>query len=385
MPDRHALLGPSSAHRWLACPPSARLTEQYPDTAGAAAATGTLAHRLGELLLREHFEETDIAEGLERVRQSDLYTATMEETMEGYRDFIVSLYNEAISRDCLSAPTVFVEAEFEYSDYAPEGFGTSDCTIIADGLMDVVDYKNGFHAVSAKRNPQMMLYALGAYTNFGVLYDVDTVRMTIYQPNAGNVDSDTISVKALLRWGHEELIPKAKLAWEGAGVFQPDEETCRWCGVKAICRARKEYQLQLAREEFSDPPTLSPEEIADVLKRLSDLKAWAKAVEEYALDQALNHQVQFPGFKLVEGISKRKYGNQEALAETLLKAGYEAAQIYQLVGLTAMEKLVGKKKLDELAGDYIIKPEGKPTLKPDSDKRPALHSIEKAAEDFSDE
>lgn len=392
MPDTHALLGPSSAHRWMTCTPSARLEEKLEDSGSEYAKEGTLAHRLGELRLRAKYEGLDLCgpEGgpqLQEVVNDPMYSATMSEHMDAYVDFIGERLAEAKTR--CNDPRLFIEQRICYEEYAPDGFGTADCIILADGIMDVVDLKYGKGVpVSAENNPQMKIYGLGGYLALSWAYDIHTVRMTIFQPRLDSVSTAEISVEDLLTWAEIELKRKALLAWEGGGDFAPGEDTCRWCKVAPTCRARADYQLGIARYEFTQPELLTPEDIADVLRRLPDLQNWADQVAAYALDMAVNHGATIPGFKVVEGRSNRRYANEDAIAKALRKDGFKVADIYkpkELLGITAMENLVGKRRFAELAGPYITKPEGKPTLAPENDKRPAINTAAQAAHDFKEE
>lgn len=387
MPDVHALLGPSSAHMWMACPPSARLSEGIEDEGSEYAKEGTLAHRIGELLLRKRWEGDDITADLEAAQADPLYSGEMGEHMEAYAAFVEERMAEAKTR--CADPRIFIEQTVRFEEYVPEGFGTSDAIIISDGLMDVVDLKYGKGIpVSAEGNPQMRIYALGCYLALSWAYDIDTIRMNIFQPRLDSISTDTITRDELLAWAENELKPRAALAWEGKGEFCPGAETCRWCRASPRCRAHRDYQLEIAKQEFADPPLMSAEEVSEVMSRLPALLAWADKVKEYALDAALNHGEQFPGFKVVEGRSNRKYADEDGIAAALRKAGFKVADIYkprELLGLTAMEKLVGKKRFGELAGQYIIKPEGAPTLVPEADKRPPINTAAKAAEDFKED
>lgn len=386
MPDAHALLGPSGAHRWLVCTPSARLEESLEDKGSTYAEEGTLAHRMGELLLRERFEGADITADLDLVMAHPLYTAAMGEHMDDYRAFVEERMAEALTR--CPDPRIFIEQQVDLSAYAPESFGTTDCAIVADGILDVIDLKYGASVpVSAENNPQMKMYGLGSLLALGWAYDVDAVQMTIFQPRIGGVNCATIRASALMEWAENELRPAAAQAWEGAGEFCPGDHQCKWCKVGATCRARAEYQLELARHEFQDAALMSVEDIAEVLERLPGFQAWLKQVNDYALDQAVNHGTHFPGFKLVEGLSRRKYMDEDKIAKALKAVGYKVTDIYkpkELLGLTAMEKLVGGKRFGELAGAYIEKPAGAPTLVTESDKRPPLNTAAQAAADFAD-
>lgn len=387
MPDRHALLGPSSAGMWLACTPSARLGEGIEDKGSEYAREGTLAHRIGELLLRNQWEYADIGGDMAALKTDPLYSVEMENHMEDYAAFVAERMAEAKAR--CGDPQLYIEREVHFEEYVPEGFGTSDAVIVSDGLLDVIDLKYGSGIpVSAENNAQMRIYALGCYLDMSWLYDIETVRMTIFQPRRDSISTATMTAAELLDWAETELKPKAALAWEGKGEFNPSESTCKWCKVAATCRANRDYQLELAREDFADPSLLSAEEISELLTRLTALQAYIKRVKAYALDAAVNQGQTFPGYKAVEGRSNRKYADEDAIAAALRKVGFKVSDIYkprELLGLTAMEKLVGKKRLGELAGQYIIKPEGAPTLVPEADKRPPINTAAKAAEDFDDD
>lgn len=387
MPSDHALLGPSSAHRWLSCTPSARLEEGLPDTGSSYATEGTLAHRLGELLLRAEYEGVDITEELAEVQADPQYSPAMMEHMEGYAAFVAERYADAKSH--CPDPRLYVEQRIDVSEYVPDGFGTTDCVIIADGLMDVIDLKYGAGIpVSAEDNPQMKIYALGCLLAFSLFYEITAIRMTIYQPRLDSISTAIIDRDKLEAWAEQFLKPRAAQAYAGEGPFAPGEMTCKWCKAGATCKARAEYQLELAAKDFQDAALMDNDEVAEVLERLPGLLAWAKQVKDYAEDAAINHGEKFPGFKVVEGRANRRYVNEGAIARRLKKAGFATADIYkpkELLGITAMEKLVGAKKLAELVGGLIEKPAGSPTLVPMSDKRPELNTAAKAAEDFADD
>lgn len=386
MPDAHALLGPSSAHRWLACTPSARLEEGLEDQGSDYAREGTLAHRLGELQLRERWEAPIDQEDFEEVRSDPMYSGAMEEHIGAYVTFVEERMAEAKTR--CADPRIFIEQVIRLDEYVPEAFGTADCIILADGLMDVIDFKYGKGVpVSAEDNPQMKLYALGCYLALSFAYDIPRIRMTIFQPRLDSVSSAEISRDDLLDWAKQELKPRADLAWEGKGDFAPGAETCRWCKAAPICRARADYQLELARYDFAQPATLTPEEVAAILLRLPDFTSWATQVTEFAQDAAVNKGITIPGFKVVEGRSNRKYVDEDAIAKALRKAGYKVADIYKpkaLLGITAMEKLLGKHRMETLIAPYITKPPGAPTLVPETDPRTAINTADQAAADFAD-
>lgn len=386
-PAQHALLGPSGASRWLACTPSARLEADLPDTTSAAAAEGTLAHEIGELMTAQ--KVGDITKRtctlrLNKLKKHDLFQNEMLEYCENYSAFIMERFNEAR----VNTPDAILELEqvVDLSAYVPESFGTVDNTIIADGLMSITDLKYGKGVqVSAEDNAQLKLYALGCLEKYDLAYEIDNVRMTIYQPRLDNISSVTMSVEELREWG-ETIRPKAKMAFAGEGELVTGDH-CRFCKVGATCRKRAEESMELARADFAIPPQLTDEEIEALLPELDKMMKWAKDLQKYAFDKALDGH-SWEGFKLVAGRSTRCYADEAKILAALKELGYTEndLQNYKLKGLTDMGKLVGKQVMSDLEiQGLIIKPEGKPTLVPASDKRPEIQSKTSAAEDFAEE
>ena len=363
----HSLLSASSSHRWLHCPPSARLCEGYDDKGSNFAAEGTDAHALCEYKLRAALgmEAKDPTEDL------SWYDAEMEESANGYAAFVMELVEEA-KKNC-SDPVVLIEQRLDYSRYVAEGFGTGDCVIIADGTLHIVDFKYGRGIlVEAEDNPQMMLYALGALELFDCLYDIDTVSMTIFQPRRGNVSTYTLSKADLYEWADTVLAPAAELAWSGEGEYHCGE-WCQFCKAKADCRERANANMELAKYEFKQPPLLTDEEVEEILGRIDELIAWASDIRDYALQAAIGGK-HWTGYKLVEGRSNRKYTDERAVVAAVRAAGYDPYE-HKVLGVTAMTTMLGKKQFNDILGGLVTKPQGKPTLVPDSDKRPAMTNI----------
>lgn len=372
-PSDHALLSASGAHRWLNCTPSARLESDEPESTSAAAEQGTAAHALAEHKLRRALKQ----------RSKRPVSTWIDDEMETLTDDYVAYVQEHISiaLETCGDPQVLIEQRLDFSHIVPGGFGTGDCVIIAEPTLQIIDLKYGQGVlVEAANNPQLMLYALGALHAFGILYDIETVSVTIYQPRRGNVDIWEISVAELEHWAETEVKPKAELAAAGKGEFCPGS-WCQFCRIAPTCRARAEANLALAKLEFTPPAELSDTEIADVLARIPQLKTWAADVEAYALSKAVNQGVVFEGFKLVAGRSVRKYTSETDVAAAAEAAGYKDIWDRKLITLTAMEKLMGKPAFNEILGDLVTKPAGKPTLVPASDKRPPLDLVS-AATDF---
>ncbi|MDS1006098.1 DUF2800 domain-containing protein [Clostridium sporogenes] len=375
---KHAILSASGASRWLACPPSARLEENYPNKSSEFAKEGTLAHELGELGLKKNLELITTRKynsEFKKIEADKLFTKDMPDYVEVYVDTCMEKVAEAKAK---TPDALFkIEQRLDFSEWVPDGFGTGDFVIIADGTMEICDLKYGKGVpVSAVNNKQMRLYALGAIAEFSFLYDIENIKMTIIQPRLDSISTDEMEVEELLKWAEEELKPIAKLAYEGKGEFYAGDH-CKFCRAKAICKARADKNMELAKYDFQEPNTLDNNDIAFILGKADELISWAKDVQEYALEQALQGE-EFDGFKVVEGRSNRKWADEEKIGKILLGQGFLEDIIYtkKLTGITNMEKAIGKKEVNKLLGDYIIKPQGRPTLVTISDKRPVYNSAE---------
>lgn len=374
---KHALLSASSSHRWLHCPPSARLEETFENTTSVFAAEGTAAHELAEHKLRTFL-------GIKSTRPvSDFDGEELETYTDMYVDFAIDLITEV--RSYCKDPIILIEQRLDYSCYVPEGFGTGDLVIVADKTLDIADLKYGKGvAVSAVQNPQMKLYALGALTLFDSLYDIQRVRMTICQPRLESISTYEVAADELINWAETELRPKAQLAINGEGEFLSGEH-CRFCRARQTCRARAEEHLSLAKYDFKLPSLLSDEEIAEVLAVADRLSTWANDVYAYATDLAIREGKEWPEFKLVQGRSYRKYTSEEAVINACNENGITDIYTQSLLGITAMEKLLGKKKFKTILGNLVEKPQGKPTLVPSSDKRQSIKINNTAEADFKEE
>lgn len=379
---KHALLSPSAAHRWINCTAAPRLEADVADNGSDYAAEGTLAHAYCAMKLKE-FLGYDISEEVAEIAELDnqYHTGEMDEYTDTYKTIVLEKYNaaRAVTKDA----QLLVETRLDFGEYIPEAFGTADAIIIADGTMEVIDFKYGKGVkVSAYRNPQMLIYALGAYDKFSFEYKIEQVQMTIVQPRIDNLSEYKLSVSDLMAWTTETLVPKAQQAYDGNGPQVPGD-WCQFCKVKNSCRALARKCIEAAQGK-PDPKLISPNELAkDVLPILPVVKTWLAGVEDFALQQALSG-VQLPGWKIVEGRSIRKITDQEGAAVALNKAGYKTAEIFkpqELRTITELERLTGKKQFAAICGNYIEKPQGKPTLAPESDKRPAIDPI---ADDFKD-
>ncbi|QNB48182.1 DUF2800 domain-containing protein [Thermanaerosceptrum fracticalcis] len=371
MSEQHALLSASSSHKWLICTPSARLEEKLPETKSEYAEEGRLAHAIAELKAKKHFTEPmgpkTFARKLKALQENPLYQEEMLRHTDTYLDYL-----SGIAHGFSAPPYIAIEKRLDYSTYAPEGFGTGDCIIIGGNVMHIIDFKYGKGVpVSAERNPQMMLYALGAYAAYSILYQIETVKMAIIQPRLDVISEYEMPLADLLAWG-ESIKPIAQKAFKGEGEFVSGEH-CKFCRAKALCRARAEFNTSLEEYHGMKPPLITNEEVGAILVRAQNLATWVKDLEEYALAECLKGN-EIPGWKAVEGRSVRQFTDQDEAFKVLVNAGYDEAILYERkpITLASVEKLLGKAKFKELLTEYVNTPPGKPTLAPESDKRQAI-------------
>jgi len=368
----HARFSPSSANRRLNCPPSLVLEEQFVEEESQYAAEGSAGHALAEHLIKKHLKQRS------RRPVSDYYSDELLEAVDEYVSYIIGEIEEA-KRIC-SSPVFTVEQRVDASDYVDECFGTADMVIVTDKVAHIIDLKLGKGIpVFAEENPQLMIYGLGILGMAEMLYDVEIVRLTIFQPRLNNSSTWDIAPEALKAWGEEVLKPRGAMALMGAGDFNAGS-WCRFCKARSQCRARAEEFLALAKMEFRQPALLSDDEIAEVLKISDDLAKWASDVYAFAQDQAIVHGKEWNGFKLVEGRSNRKYTSEDEVAEAATTAGYTDIYKRSLVTITEMERLMGKQEFTRILGRLVYKPQGKITLVPVSDKREAINKTTAAAE-----
>lgn len=376
----HSDLSPSSSARWLKCPPSAKLSAQFEDKPSEAAEEGTFLHELCELKLHRYLGDMSSDE-IERQyaehRDNDFYSDEAEAVTDVYANHCIEII-EGIRQSCPD-PLIAVEQKLDIHEYVPGGFGTGDFIAIADGVIDIVDFKGGRHRVDADHNTQLMLYGLGALLEYDALYDIQTVRMTIVQPRLNNISTFEMPASKLLKWAEDYLKPRALLASNGEGEFCAGEH-CRWCNARYTCRARSEYFMQLAAQDFREPGLLSDEEIAEILPVADELSKWAQDLVAYATQRAVDGKT-WPGYKLVAGRSVRKYTSEAEVIRVCTDAGYTDIYKTSLLGVGELEKRLGKKAFRDVVGNLVIKPDGAPTLVPMSDPRQAISS---AASDFAE-
>ena len=377
MPDVHAVLSASSSHRWLECPPSAKLNAEIADKASEYAQQGSLAHELAEYKIKS-FLGGNVKDPTDSLTYFD---QEMADCTDSYAEYVAEQVAKA--KEHCKDPIVLVEQRLDFSKWVPQSFGTGDTVIVADDVLTIIDLKYGVGIlVEAEKNPQMMCYALGALQLFDGIYDINKVSMTIFQPRREHISTYEITKEELLKWADTVLAPTAQLAASGDGEFKAGAH-CQFCKVKATCRKRAEYNLELARYDFEMPATLEDKEIEVILSKVDELIAWGSDIKEYALQSALNGK-QWSNWKLVEGRSNRRYTDETVVADAVKAAGYDPYE-HKVLGITAMTKLLGKTKFEKLLSCYLEKPQGKPTLVPMSDKRPAINKAAEAADDFKEE
>ena len=389
----HAFLSASGSSRWLNCTPSPMLEEkEHPHVPGQEeetsdyAAEGTLAHEYADIKLQ--FDDRRINKrkynALERdIKKNKFFTSEMESEVDKYVSYVSDNFAEAKRLNPYAE--LLIEEQLDLSPYIDEGFATNDAIIVSDGVLEVNDLKYGKGIkVYAENNTQLMLYGLGAYYKYELLYDIRTIRVTIIQPRLDHYSTWDISVEELLSWAENEVVPKAILAHKGEGETKAGD-WCRWCKVKAQCRTLANKNLELAKLEFEDPEMMTDEELVDAYQQISSIQTWLKSVSEFMLQQALEGR-QWPGYKLVEGRASRKWIDEEKVKLRILDINDAITEDQivntKLMGITAIEKLLGKDIFNEKLDDLVAKPQGAPTLVVESDKRPEM-GIEQAKIDFA--
>ena len=404
MPGQHALLSASSSKQWLHCPPSARLQENFPNESSVYAEEGTWAHELCEYKVKKYLHQR-----MKRP-QSDFLTEEIDALTDVYAEFVISTIEEMKKEH--GTVLALVEERLDYSHIAPSGFGTGDMVMLAPGVLHIADFKTGSGVfVDADHNSQLMLYALGALHAYDYLFNVQTVSMTIVQPRLENISTFTCTKQELLDWA-ESIRPIAKMAFEGKGEQHPGD-WCKFCRAKAMCRARAEEALSLAKAEFLDldagaladeaettdvsapytpnrevpvfksPALISQQEIEAILPTLNRISDWITAVFAYVSGEAINHGVTWDGYKVVEGRSKRQFTDLKAVVQAAADAGFTDVYRQELIPLTEFEKMMGKKRFAEILGKFVVKPPGKLALVPNTDPRPAVDLSGTAGEEFT--
>lgn len=385
----HALLSPSSASRWINCPPSALLNAEAGDRDTVFTREGNLAHEMAELKARKHFigmGPQKYGAAIRKLKADELW----QDEMDGHTDAYLDALKD-IAATFAEMPYVALEQRVDFSGYVPEGFGTADCIMIGGEVLHIVDFKYGKGVeVSAEDNPQLKLYAMGAIEQYMAFYDIFTVRMTIVQPRIKREpDTWELPARDLLRWAEDVVKPAAALAAAGDGEFA-EGDWCRWCAVRGNCRARASANTVLEDFGMKQPPLLTDDEVGQALTRGRRLKTWLSDLEEYALTACLNGS-DIPGWKAVEGRAVRAWTDQDAAFKAAKLAGIPEEMLYKRepVSLAHLEKIMGKKEFAKVFTQpkamFVVTPPGKPTLVTADDKRQAITNKPEPEDDFGEE
>ena len=378
----HALLSASGAHRWMNCTPSAVLESQFPDTTSEAAKEGTLAHEMAEAKLQHLFNTQDyrkakLTRTLNKIKKDELY----QPEMDGYTDDYVT-YVRKSAMEFEKSPYIAIEKRLDLTAYIPDGFGTADCVMIGERTLHIIDLKYGKGVpVSAENNEQLMIYALGALEAYKMLFAIDTVKISIVQPRIDNTNSSEFTVKELMEFG-DKVKHYADIAIKGDGEQSPGD-WCRFCRARQQCRARADKNIELAFEIDKKPPLITNEEVGEYLRKGEDVAKWLSELQDYALAECLAGR-EVDGYKAVEGRGSRSWTNMDAAFEAIIEEGTNEAMLYERKPLTLaqVEKLMGRAHFEDVAGEYVIKNPGKPTLVPSTDKRQAITNKISAHEAF---
>lgn len=373
----HALLSPSSAFRWTSCTKSARLEDEFENSSSEAAKEGTLAHEICELKLRKEFlnlPKKDYNSAIKNIQKNELYNKEMLTHTDFYVDTIKKILFEHHKNVLID-----VERELDLNNWANESFGTADCIIVSTKSLDIVDFKYGANpnnAIDARENKQLILYALGAYEKYNFIYGIQEINLHIVQPRVLNdVSSWSLTIEELLKYG-EEIKEKAELAYNGLGEFVPNKKNCQFCKARHKCRARAEENTKNLFMTGYNPELLNNDEIGKYISDSEDLSAWIDDLKAYALSECMDGR-SVKGYKAVAGRSTRVFIDEISAIEELIKNGIPKEMLYETkaLSLTGMEKVVGKKDFEMIAGSYIEKKPGKPTLVKENDIRPAINKI----------
>lgn len=383
----HALLSASSAARWMNCPGSVHMASLFPESNSSAAREGTLAHALAEMRIagsepNEAFK-AEVAEFYAKHKDTPGSFDEMWRELDPYVDYVNALHQRTLKAD--PSAIILTEQRVDFSEYVPGGFGTADVVIIGADSVTIIDLKYGKGVpVSAIGNPQIRLYAIGAVEAFDLVYDFSKVRMVIYQPRLDKVTEEVLTVEELTAWALFEAKPAALAAVSENPTYHPgDWCSSHFCPGAGVCKARADYALALERHSGKDPALMTDEELSDALSRAEVLQKWVKELSKYALSEALEGHA-IPGWKVVEGRSNRAFTDEAKVVEAAINAGYARALLYKssLIGITDMERLMGRKNFASVLGGLVTKPAGAPKLAPESDARPALTSKQNIRNEF---
>lgn len=379
----HAKLSASGASRWATCPGSVQMEDGIPDKESVYAQEGTLAHEMSELKLKHYldpkgFGKRKLNAAIKKLKENELYQAEMDSYTDTYVDFIKE---KALSFS--SNPYIEIEKRVDFSRWVDGGFGTCDCVLIHGSTLSIIDLKYGKGVpVSSEQNEQLILYALGAYDAFNLIYNLDKIELNIVQPRINNFSTWEISLTELLLWGDYFKV-QAEKALGGNGELVPSAKACKFCKARDICTARAENNLSLESEIKLKPNEIPKDKLYEYISRGEDIAKWVADLKAYALDMCLKGE-DVKGLKAVAGRTSRSWTNQDEAINKLIEGGIDEAIIYDKVPLTLakLEKALGKQQFTTLVGDLVVTSEGKPTLVFENDKRPAITNTVNATSIF---
>jgi hypothetical protein len=384
MPEQHAHYSASHSHIWLNCSGALEAEAEFPNETSSFAEEGTTAHELAEIKLKLHFKQikkTEYNKRLKAIKETEYYGEEMESYIDDYVAFVIAKYAT------LEDAEIHFEQRLDYSPWAKDGFGTGDVVMLSNGKFVIIDLKYGKgQKISADRNPQLMLYGLGLINVFEMIFEYGDIEMIINQPRLDHVSEYSMPVDDLLKWGDEVVKPAVEKMESG------DTELCTgdWCDkyfckARFICRARANEALEVAKKNFKDPSLLDDEEVAEMLGKIDRIKTWCNNLEEWVTQQMLDGK-HYDGYKLVEGLSKRKITDPDGLVKALVAQGFDEAVLYErsLLSMTNLEKVVGKKVFAEASQGFIDKPKGKPKIAPADSDKPDYNAAANAAEAFTE-
>ena len=379
----HAKLSASGASRWATCPGSVQMEDGIPDKESVYAQEGTLAHEMSELKLKHYldpkgFGKRKLNAAIKKLKENELYQAEMDSYTDTYVDFIKE---KAMSFS--SNPYIEIEKRVDFSRWVDGGFGTCDCILIHGSTLSIIDLKYGKGVpVSSEQNEQLILYALGAYDAFNLIYNLDKIELNIVQPRINNFSTWEISLTELLLWGDYFKV-QAEKALGGSGELVPSAKACKFCKARDICTARAENNLSLESEIKLKPNEIPKDKLYEYISRGEDIAKWVADLKAYALDMCLKGE-DVKGLKAVAGRTSRSWTNQDEAINKLIEGGIDEAIIYDKVPLTLakLEKALGKQQFTTLVGDMVVTSEGKPTLVFENDKRPAITNTVNATSIF---
>jgi len=371
----HSKLGASSYERWKACPGSIKASEGLPNISSIYAMEGTLAHKLGEKMLRKQL----IVESDWVLENGEPFDGDQEEMLEA-----VQVYAEHIENLRAMKPSFeVIEHKFHLSALHPELYGTADyvCYFSRVKTLHVVDYKHGKGIpVDVNDNEQLKYYALGALLQSK--FAIEKVVITIVQPRCyhhqGGVRSWETDPVTMTEFSFT-LVDDA-LATEKPDAPRAAGEHCRFCPAQPTCPKPREIALATAQTMFKDESgtvavgSIAPEVLGTYLTRIPQIKAWCEAVNSYAHQQA-SLGVQIPGFKLVDKRANRRWA--EGVDAFVLSQALEKDESKffdpepKMLSPAKVEKLLSKPQKD-LLNKFVVKESSGKTLVPTADDRKGI-------------